>query len=57
MWQYYNCLVISPGENQSAHDDRMRLLGDEGWEMCGVGALVNQTHYRMFFKRLKRKEA
>lgn len=51
-WEYHTEQVISPGHDKSTHDERMRQLGKEGWECCGVGDRnAESTTYRMFFKR------
>lgn len=55
MWEYHNEIIASPGQLPKSHAARMKQLGDDGWELCGVGNLVS-SGYRMFFKRPKRSE-
>lgn len=53
-WEYFTCKITSPGDNREAHDNRMKELGLEGWELAGVGDM-DTNGYRMFFKRLKKQ--
>ena len=51
MWEYFNTKIISPGIDAASHDARMKLLGEDGWELCGC--VFDNGNYRMFFKRPK----
>lgn len=53
-WEYYNCKICTPSEDQHTHDARMAELGAAGWELAGVGGQDAQG-YRMFFKRPKKQ--
>lgn len=57
MWEYYNTKIVSPGVDAEFHNSQMKILGEDGWELCAVSFLdTTPGAYRMFFKRPKRPD-